>query len=119
MLGLVGNNLNAHEDNKNFCTVNPKTNERINLQPWVVTGVVPATKSSPEKVLIYRPANEDDFKAILETQGEGHKAPLVGVLPDHIAKEKSAMFAKAMTEYNKLIEKKMANNQAPQPAESK
>jgi hypothetical protein len=103
MLGLVGIHLNAHEEERNYCTVNPETGERINLQPWPVVGEVPATKTSPAKRIVYRPASEEDFKAILKAQGENHKAPLVGVLPPHIEKVKKAMYDKAVVDYNKLV----------------
>lgn len=115
MLGLVGIHLNAHEEEKNYCTVNPETGERINLQPWCVVAETPATKTSPAKKIVYRPASEEDFKAILKTQGENHKAPVVGVLPDHIAKVKKAMYDKAMVEYNRLV----GNAATAAPAESK
>lgn len=101
MLGLVGKYLNDHEENKAHLTVRPDTIERINLQPWVVVNEVEGAKGGPPKKVIYRPANEEDFKYFLALQGET-KNPLVGTLPDHIAKEKKKMFDEAMIEYNKL-----------------
>lgn len=101
MLGLVGQYLLDYEDNKNHLTVHPETLERINLNPWYVTSTIPATKDKPEKVVVYRPANEEDFQAFLKVQGPNNKNPLVGVLPDHVAKVKKAMYDKAIADYAK------------------
>ena len=101
MLGLVGIHLYDHEENKNHLTVNPETLERINLQPWYVTATQPATKGGPEKVIVYRPATEEDFAVFVKQQGPNHKAPLVGVLPEHVAKVKKALYDKAVAEYAK------------------
>lgn len=100
MLGLVNQYQDLHEDKINFCTVNPLTNERINLQPWYVTTTKAATKSSPAKEIVCRPANQEDFKAILAAQGNT-KQPVVGELPAHIAKVKQELYDKAVAEWNK------------------
>lgn len=100
MLGLVGKHLLAHEDNKNYCTVNPETTERINLQPWYVTVTTEATKSSPAKTLVWRPANEEDFKVFLKLQGNT-KDPLVGELPTHIATKKTELLKDAIANFEK------------------
>lgn len=101
MLGLIGRHENAHLRNVNYCMPHPKTNEVINLQPWCVEGGKPATKNGPAIKTVVRPASQEDFKAILEIQGNT-KDPLVGELPEHIAKVKKPMYEKAMAEYNKL-----------------
>lgn len=103
MLGLVGKYLNDHEDNIAHCTTHPETGERINLQPWFVSEKVEGTKGVPPKELVYRPATEEDFKAISKaTNPDGKKKnPLIGELPDHIAKVKKVMFDKAMAEAGK------------------
>ncbi|NOT37206.1 MAG: hypothetical protein HOP11_07490 [Saprospiraceae bacterium] len=102
MLGLIGKNINDHENRIAHCTVRPDTIERINLQPWCVTAEAQGAKDGPPKKLVWRPANEDDFQYFLKLQGDT-KNPLVGVLPDHIAKEKKKMFDAAMVEYNNLM----------------
>lgn len=101
MLGLVDIFLRDHEIGKNHLCTHPETLERINLQPWFVTDIVEATKMSPERVDTWRPATEEDFKAILKVQGPNNKQPVVGELPEHIAKIKKAMFDKAMADHNK------------------
>ena len=87
MLGLIGQYLLDYEDNKNHLTVHPETLERINLNPWYVTSTIPAS--------------EEDFQAFLKVQGPNNKNPLVGVLPDHVAKAKKAMYDKAIADYAK------------------
>ena len=100
MLGLVGKYQDLHEDKVDFCTVHPETNERINLQPWYVTGTKVATKGGPAKEVIHRPATQEDFKAILKVQGDT-KQPVVGELPEHIAKFKQDLYNKNVAEWNK------------------
>jgi len=100
MLGLIGKYQDLHEDKVNFCTVHPTTNERINLQPWYVPGTKASTKGGPAKEVVFRPASQEDFKAILAAQGNT-KQPVVGELPAHIAKVKQEMYDKAIAEWNK------------------
>jgi len=100
MLGLVGKYQDLHEDKVNFCTVHPETNERINLQPWYVTGTKPGAKGGPPKEVVHRPATQADFEAILKLQGNT-KDPVVGVLPEHIAKVKQDLYNKNVAEWNK------------------
>lgn len=100
MLGIIGRDLNSHEDRKNFCWVNPDTGERVNLQPWFVTGIKESSKGGPAKETVSRPATQEDFKVFMRIQGNT-KVPLVGELPAHIAKVKQEMYDKAIAEWNK------------------
>lgn len=68
-LGLVGNHALS---NDNFCTINPRTKERINLQPWDVVH-----RLSNGEVVNYRAATQDDFKDLLTVQ-DSTKKPFIG-----------------------------------------
>lgn len=102
MLGIIGRDLNSHEDRKNFCWVNPDTGERVNLQPWYVFGTKISTKGNPPKETVHKPATQEDFKVFMRIQGDT-KVPLVGELPSHIAKVKQEMYDKAVAEYEKKV----------------
>ena len=101
MLGIIRKDLlNSHEDRINFTWVNPDTGERLNLQPWYVTGTKQSSKEGPVKETVYKPATQEDFKVFLRIQGST-KFPLVGELPAHIAKVKQEMYDKAVADYGK------------------
>lgn len=111
MLGLVGHFLNDHDENKSHCTVIKETGERVNLQPWFVYDKIDGTKTSPPKEIIYRPANEEDFKLFLKQIGE-KKNPIIGELPKSIADEKKRLFDQAMADHAKRNAKEVKQAQA-------
>ena len=67
-LGLVGN---YPMSNDNFCTINPRTKERINLQPWDVT------VNNNGKEITFKAATQEDFKDMITEQGNT-KMPFIG-----------------------------------------
>lgn len=103
MLGLIGTHLRDHEDGKNHVTVTPKTEKRVNLQPWAIEDTIPATKERPARKIVIEPASQEDFQEILDDlKAQGNTKVLhIGVLPDHVAKEKQKMYDKAVAELNK------------------
>lgn len=103
MLGLIGKNLRDHEYGINHVFVTPKTEKRVNLQPWAIEYTIPATKEIPARKIVIEPASQEEFQEIIDYFNSlgSTKNMNVGVLPDHVAKEKQKMYDKAVAELNK------------------
>lgn len=107
-LGLVGSHALSSD---NFCTINPRTKERINLQPWDVIH-----RLSNGEVVNYRAATQDDFKDLL-TALDNTKRPFIGEVYDTEIKKNrdmlNALDVKRITD--RLINDRLPTYENPPP----
>lgn len=107
-LGLVGSHALSSD---NFCTINPRTKERINLQPWDVIH-----RLSNGEVVNYRAATQDDFKDLLTAQ-DNTKKPFIGEVYDTEIKKNrdilNALDVKRITDRFFFVDDKPINDRLP------